>query len=131
MILLDTSAIYALAADGDQDHSRAVLRMERAIADGEDLLVHSYIISEVANLLQRRLGLTAVLAFLRQLDQFVVHWLDEEDHSDAVGLLVRRNRRGLSLVDCASFVVMRRYGVTQALAFDADFEREGFALYGS
>ena len=105
--------------------------MERAIADGEDLLVHSYIISEAANLLQRRLGLPVVLTFLQQLGGFIVHWLNEEDHAQAVRLLEARSRRGLSLVDCASFVLMRRYGVTQALAFDADFEREGFSLYGS
>jgi len=43
--------------------------------------------------------------------------------------LEERNRRGLSLVDCASFVVMRRYGIEEAFAFDEDFEKEGFRLY--
>ena len=44
-------------------------------------------------------------------------------------MLRRRGRRRLSLVDCMSFVVMGKLGVTQAFAFDADFEREGFQLY--
>ena len=129
MILLDTSAIYALAAVKDPNNVRAKAYMERALADGEELLIHSYIISEASSLLQRRLGLAAASTFARQVADFTVHWLGAEDHEEALRLLEARSRRGLSLVDCASFVVMRRYGVTQALAFDADFEREGFALY--
>ena len=129
MILLDTSAIYALAAVKDPNNERAKVYMERALADGEELLIHNYIVGEAVSVLQRRLGNRPALAFLEQVAGFVMHWLTPEDHAEAVGLFVRRNRRGLSLVDCASFVVMRRYGVTHALAFDADFEREGFALY--
>ena len=130
MIFLDTSGIVALANDRDPAHARAKERMDRCLAAGEELLIHNYIVAEAVSVLQRRLGNRPALAFLEQVAGFVMHWLTPEDHGEAVGLFVRRNRRGLSLVDCASFVVMRRYGVTHALAFDADFEREGFALYG-
>ena len=44
-------------------------------------------------------------------------------------MLGQRGRRGLSLVDCMSFIVMRKLEVRQAFAFDADFEREGFEMY--
>ena len=44
-------------------------------------------------------------------------------------LLEKRNRSGLSLVDCSSFVIMRKYSMTEAFAFDSDFEREGFIAY--
>ena len=39
------------------------------------------------------------------------------------GLLV------LSVVDCSGFVVIQRYQVTQALAFDACLAQEGFTPY--
>ncbi|MBX6772113.1 MAG: hypothetical protein IRY83_10345 [Chloroflexi bacterium] len=42
MILLDTSAIYALADRGDPNHARAMALFQSALAD-EDLLVHSYV----------------------------------------------------------------------------------------
>ena len=129
MILLDTSAIYALADRRDANHPRATTLFRSADESGEPLLLHSYIISEAASLLQRRLGLAAALAFVRQVADFTVHWLGPEDHEEASRLLEARSRRGLSLVDCASFAVMRRYGITHAFTFDADFEREGFALY--
>ena len=130
MTLLDTSGIVALANGRDPYHARAEAAMERCLAEGEELLIHNYIVAEAAAVLQRRIGNRPALAFLEQVASFEMHWLTPEDHAEAVDLFVRRNRRGPSLVDCASFVVMRRYGVTHALAFDPDFEREGFAVYG-
>ena len=129
MIFLDTSAIVALANERDPDHARAMKRMDRCLVEGEEFLIHNYVIAEAVAVLQRRIGNRPALGFLEQVAGFEVYWLTPEDHAEAVRLFVRRNRRGLSLVDCASFVVMRRYGITHALAFDADFEREGFALY--
>ena len=129
MILVDTSGAFALANLNDLRHAQAASLLQAANDKGEALLIHSYTILEAASLMQSRLGLTAALAFLESLDQFTVHWIDPIDHEEAVELLKARNRRGLSLVDCASFVVMRRYGVTHGLFFGADFEREGFELY--
>jgi len=37
-------------------------------------------------------------------------------------------RRQLSLVDCASFVVMRAHGLTRAFGFDAHFAEQGFTV---
>ena len=53
------------------------------------------------------------------------------EHQMAADLLEERGRRTLSLVDCGSFVVMRALNVTTALAYDSDFEREGFTTSGS
>ncbi len=129
MILVDTSAVFAFAKADDPDHARAVSLLQTAAAAGETLLIHSYLISEAISVLQRRLGNHAALAFLQDLDHYTIHWMDRNDHDEAAALFRAHNRRGLSLVDCASFVVMRRYGVTRGLFFDVDFEREGFELY--
>ena len=81
---------------------------------------------ESAAVLQRRLGLTSALSFLDESKTFCVHWITPEDHAEAVELLERRGKRYLSLVDCMSFVVMKHYGITTALAYDSDFQAEGF-----
>jgi predicted nucleic acid-binding protein len=39
--------------------------------------------------------------------------------------------RQVSLVDWTSFVLMRRRGTSEAFAFDDDFTRQGFTLFGS
>ena len=129
MIFLDTSAIYALADEGDANHGDAVNLFSAALGNAEELLVHNYILVESAFLLQRRLGLSSALQLLNDAQGFRVHWIREEDHDNAVALLTQRGRRALSLVDCMSFVVMRDYGVEESLGFDSDFEREGFTAY--
>ena len=130
MIFLDTSAVMALADAGDEHHGRAVAAMARLASEGQALFTHNYVLVESAAVLQRRIGLQSALAFLGDVDKLTVHWITPGDHDEAVGLLTERNRRGLSLVDCMSFVVMRMYGVTAALAYDADFEAEGFEVRG-
>ena len=129
MILLDTSAIYALADSRDANHERAVELAGRASVERETLVVHNYVVVEAAALLQRRLGLDAATRFLRDAGRLRMHWVTEDDHASAVELHSREGRRRLSLVDCVSFIVMRRLGIVSALAFDADFQMEGFREY--
>ena len=129
MIFLDTSAIYALADEADPNHHRAKRLLQLALEADEELLAHNYILAESAALLQNRLGFDPALRFLHESESFHIHWLTHLDHKKGVALWSKRRRRGLSLVDCVSFVVMRGQRVKKALAFDADFEREGFQVY--
>ena len=46
--------------------------------------------------------------------------------ANAVSLYVSRLDQRWGLTDCISFVVMRERGITQALAYDRDFEQAGF-----
>ena len=126
MIFLDTSAVFALADVRDEHHTGAVAALESLTSAGNTLLTHNYVLVESAALLQSRIGLDSALAFLSDTEYFTVHWVTTTDHTEAIGLLAERNRRGLSLVDCMSFVVMRKYGVGTALAYDSDFQAEGF-----
>ena len=84
---------------------------------------------EVAALLQRRLGRASALQFLYDAGGFKVHWVSPEDLQRAVNILDDRGQQDLSLIDCMSFEIMGQYQVTEALAFDADFEKAGFVLY--
>ena len=129
MVFLDTSAVIALFNERDGNHELAKSAFNRTLVEGEQILTHNCVVVETASLLQSRYGLAPALEFLKRSSEFEIHWIDPDDHQAAIELLETRSRRGLSLVDCASFVVMRRNGVEQALAFDADFEAEGFQLY--
>jgi predicted nucleic acid-binding protein len=129
-LLFDTSAVYALADRRDPNHRLAVERLARLQRQGYRLFLHSYLVAEAAALLQRRLGLEAALRFLADSGSMRVHWVTARDHREAVALLAARGKRELSLVDCMSFVLMRRYGIGVAFAFDDDFPREGFSLLG-
>lgn len=128
-LFIDTSALYALL-DGDEPRHPDVAAAWRTVTDDERILFTSnYVLVETFALVQRRLGLEAVRGFA---DVFIPLlqpvWVDEELHAAAVASLFTAARRRLSLVDCASFELMRRLGLTDVLALDTDFARQGFNL---
>lgn len=129
MIFLDTSAIYALADKSDPNHGAAYKKFDLASKSGETFLLHNYILLESIALLQARLGLPSALLFLQDAKSFEVEWVDRDLHEEAEKELERIGKRGISLVDCTSFVVMRRKGVKKVLAFDPDFQSQGFSIY--
>jgi predicted nucleic acid-binding protein len=129
MIFLDTSAIYALADKADPNHAVAYKKFDLASKSGETFLLHNYILVECAALLQARLGLQSALLFLEDAQAFEVEWVDLALHQEAVKELEKIGNRGISLVDCTSFVVMKHKGVKKALSFDPDFHDQGFDTY--
>jgi uncharacterized protein len=129
MIFLDTSAVYAMADQADPNHASALEKFNRVLAAEEGVCLHNYILVESAALLQARLGLSVALRFLQESKLFQIEWVDHHLHEKAVGELKRIGRRGISFVDCLSFLVMRERGIKRALAFDPDFTVQGFVLY--
>jgi uncharacterized protein len=129
MIFLDTSAIYALADKADPNHADAYKKFDHALRSGESFLLHNYVLVESAALLQTRLGLQPALLFLREARAFEMEWVESALHQEAVKELAKIGKRGISLVDCMSFVVMRRRSVQRVLAFDPDFDDQGFTIY--
>jgi hypothetical protein len=86
------------------------------------------VIVEATQLVRRRLGADAAVDLLdRLLPSITTVWIDRATHQAAIEAL-RAGGGNVSVVDHASFVVMRASGVAYALAFDRDFEREGFPL---
>lgn len=128
-IFLDTSAAYALADPQDRFHELAVSRFGAAIDSGRLLVTHSYVLSECMALLQARLGPSVAAAFAANSAMFDVEWIGPEIHGQAVKALGPNKR--ISFVDQVSFVVMRRRRIEEALAFDRDFIRAGFRIFGA
>jgi len=54
----------------------------------------------------------------------------ESEHEAAIHAVLAASRRGLSLVDCTIFIVMRRLGLARGFTFDARFGEAGFQLAG-
>lgn len=129
MVFVDTSAIYALADRKDPNHQAAHRRLERLLAEGEELLTHSYVVVESISLVQHRLGVAPAVKLAKSAEQFTVEWIGEDTHTEAIRRLAETGRRKLSFIDLTSFIVMRQHGVTTAFAFDDDFAKEGFRLY--
>jgi predicted nucleic acid-binding protein len=127
-VFIDTSALLALLDGKDESHARA-LAAWASLAKAETLLVTTnFIVLETIAVAQHRLGLDAVRAFVRDVMPLLdVVFVDEELQRTALAALLAAGRRRLSLVDCASFEVMRRRQVECAFAYDAHFTEQGFA----
>lgn len=131
MIFVDTSALYALADRADRNHEEARLRFSAVLETAEALLTHNYVLVESIALIQNRIGIAAAVDLARTADNFEVEWVDVKLHQEAIRALARSPKRRISFVDQVSFLVMRGRNVETALAFDRDFEREGFREYSA
>lgn len=124
---VDTSALMATLNADDPNHAFANDVMRRYV--DAPLVTHNYVILETTALLQRRFGLASVRLFSERLMPVLeVVWIDAERLERALGMLLARRRRSVSLVDWASFDLMRERGIHDAFAYDEDFRREGFTL---
>ena len=127
-VFIDTSAFFAVLDADDANHSAAGRIWKNLIEQREELVCSNYILIECFALLQRRLGLEAARIFQSDvIGVLQVRWVDEPLHAAAVSALLTAGRRQLSLVDCVSFELMRRLGLTAAFAFDQDFADQGFS----
>ena len=128
-VFVDTSALYSALDEAEPNHQVALELFDHYLGQ-EELVTHNYIHVETEQLVRRRLGATAAeLVIDRFLPAMRTVWVDELLHATALAT-IRGEGRGVSLVDQISFLVMRREGILEALAFDADFEAAGFRLLG-
>ncbi len=126
MILLDTSAIYALASADDPRHADSVRILASVEEAGESPFLHTYVLVESFSLIHRRHGLATARRIDGELESLPAVVVDRPLHSRAVARLRAQPRLKASLVDAVSFVVMEDRGVEEDFAFDPDFEKAGF-----
>ena len=126
-VFVDTSGLYAVLDAGDACHRKAAAEWRSLCAGGEALVTTNYVLVETAALLQHRLGLDAVRTLAQDIvPVLTVVWIGEEEHGAAMASVLSARARDLSLVDCATFLVMRRMHMERCFAFDAHFRAQGF-----
>ena len=93
------------------------------------LLSSLYILLETTALLQRRVGMAAVLDFQNKIMSLLdVVWVDTDWHEKALNRLFMLNRKKISLVDCLSFVIIEAWEIQTVFSFDEHFKENGFSL---
>ncbi len=128
-VFLDTSALYAIFDRDDAHHDGAARAWEQLVTSDAVLLTTNYVLVEMIALLPRRLGAQAVEALHEHVLPWVrVIWVDEALHREALAALRIAARRDLSLVDCVSFIAMRRHGLRAAFTTDRHFGGQGFRV---
>ncbi len=126
MIFVDTSAWFAAAIVDDPNHASAETFFRTVTSS---LLVTSdYVLDETLTLFNVRGAHPFGIALGKQILEGSACRLERVSNTDlhhAYLLYAQSHDRGWSFTDCTSFVMMKRLGITQALAFDAHFEQLG------
>jgi predicted nucleic acid-binding protein len=127
-VFVDTLFVIALVNTRDQYHARAAALADRY--DGHPLLITDAVLLEIGNALARTYKKEAIEIIEQFLgsDEVDMVRLTPELVTQAVELYRSFQDKAWGLVDCVSFVVMRRAGVTDALTFDRHFVQAGFNI---
>jgi uncharacterized protein len=127
-VFIDTSGIYAVLDRDDSNHGSAARNFD-ALLDAPLMRTHSYVIVELAALVQARLGMAAARVLHDDIVPLIdVRWVDEHLHRRSVAAVLAARRSSVSFVDWCSFEVMREEGLTTAFSFDRHFRQQGFHL---
>ena len=135
MILVDTSFFFPLFNQADPDHGRVADAMLsfRGKKTSDLLLTTNHIVFETVTLARARLTHDYAVRVSRALlSQTVarIHWATEDDQREALAYLARHGDKKYSAVDCLSFVVMDKFGITEAWTLDSDFSHRFTARPG-
>jgi predicted nucleic acid-binding protein len=125
MIFVDTGAFYAANVPQDPDHDAA-----RAFLSGnrEPLLTTDYVIAELLTLFrarsQKRRSIVVGRHLLEQ-EACTIEWISKDDVMEAWRIYQRYHDKAWSFVDCVSYAVIERMGISKAFAFDDHFRQFG------
>jgi uncharacterized protein len=127
-VFVDTGYVLALVNEHDQYHAQALLLSQHY--ERHPVVVTDAVLLEIGNALSRlaRPAAAQIIADFRESAGSTVVPLTPELFDSAFSLYRRHIDKTWGLVDCVSFVVMRRMGLRTALAFDQHFVQAGFML---
>jgi uncharacterized protein len=130
-VFVDTSDWLALINKTDHRHHRARKVRDDLLEQHSRLVFTNYVLLETANALSRilfRKAAVQLIAFIQTSDDIQEIEIDKALFQKAWGLYSERHDKEWSLTDCASFVVMKSMGLTEAFSSDHHFEQAGFNI---
>lgn len=132
MIFVDTSAIIALEVPSDKFHKRA-LRWREEVKDPVFVSSNLVFIETISWVRHNSGKEIAVRIGFSLLSGEGIHLerVTLEDENKAWDLFQKIEGRGISMIDCTSFVLMKRLKINNVFAFDSDFMKLGFKVYPS
>lgn len=126
MVFVDTSALYALMDANDRNHERARIAWADWLEQPVQFATSNYVLLESVALIQHRLGMQALRAFLEDLTPVLrLHWVDAELHALALKLVMAVGQRDFSLVDATNVELMHRLKTRVIFAFDQHYSQQG------
>ncbi len=125
MIFVDTGGWFAATVPMDPDHTAAARWLAQ---NAQRLVTTDYVVDETLTLLKARGQYRRTLTLGEHLFDgtlATVYYLTEDDLRAAWHTFIRFSDKEWSFTDCTSKVVIERFGLTHAFAFDTHFRQFG------
>ncbi|HMD67885.1 MAG TPA: PIN domain-containing protein [Chitinivibrionales bacterium] len=128
-VFLDTSGFFSFVVKSDEKHARASEIVRETLKAGGRLVTTDYVIDETATLLKVR-GFGHIVSNL--FDGILssracrLDWMDQEHFNSTKAFFLKHRDHEWSFTDCFSFIIMRSYGIRNALTKDVHFKEAGF-----
>src|SRR3990167_4242769 len=136
-IFIDTSVWLAYYLSDDRDHLKIKKLLEELIADKAIIYTSSDVIDETVT----RLIYTTSPRFVKKFIDFINAgittgnpiqlWIDEQSQQDAFEFVVKFLEHKLSLTDCTTIVLLKRFNINTLITLDSDFRKVGFNVLPS
>lgn len=134
MIFVDTGAWIALTDTSDQYHYEAIRIYTVLKQQKERFLTTDYVIDETVTRLRYDAGYRIAIRFLdlitfcEESSVLTVIHIDKILFQKAVSIFRQYDSAVLSLTDCTSFAVCKKYEIYSAFGFDQHFSMMGISL---
>jgi predicted nucleic acid-binding protein len=130
-VFLDTGYLIAQEMDDDQHYEAAVRHWQSVSRGRPDLVTTSLVLTETVTFINSRgQHSKAVSVGNMLLDSPSINLIQVNESllMDGWEYFKRYGDKRYSLTDCVSFVIMERYGIRAAYAFDRNFTQAGFII---
>lgn len=130
MIFVDTSGFIAIVDGKDRFHKDASFWWRKNT--GSKLVTSNLIIIETLGWLRYKIGKDKSVAVGKTIlysGGLKIERITNIDEDNAWKLFQKSEGRGISMIDCASFVLMQRLKIENVFAFDQDFRKMGFKVF--
>jgi len=130
-IFLDSGYLVSLELERDQYHADAINHWQTVRDNSIGFVTTSLVLSEAVTFLNsrgRHDKAVSVGNMLLQGSDIRMIFVDEPLLMDGWEYFKQHSDKRYSLVDCVSFVVMQKYDIYTAYAFDTDFIQAGFIM---
>lgn len=130
IVIVDTSALYALVDRNDPNHARAAAFLRDQSAK-QTLLISNHVFDEIMTLCKMRLGMAICLQLgmrIRNSKLLEIVLFGAEEEMATWRLFGQYKDKEWSYTDCASFVLAQQRKTTFAFSFDHHFAQMGLTM---
>ena len=129
MIFIDSSAFVSLVVEKESFHTKSIQWWE--YNKGKAFVTSNFVVAETLGWIRHKVGKSQAITlgtFLFSSKGLVIEQVKLPDQEDAWNLFQEIDGRGISMIDCMSFVLMKRFKIKEVFTFDQDFHTIGFKV---